>query len=114
MSVYVLYLIKFNADQKTAMMEKPAVRDRAAVHKAAIADFGGRPIVQFGSYGEWDMVYIYEMPDEKAVAANLHIADASGLAKASKAIPLMPNEDWVASLEIARTTKTAYGSATDG
>ena len=113
MSVYVLYLIKYNADQKTAMMEKPAMRDCAAVHKKAIADFGGRPIAQFGSYGEWDMVYIYEMPDEKAVAANLHIADASGLAKASLAIPLMPNEDWVASLEIARTTPTAYGSATD-
>ncbi len=114
MSVYVLYLIKFNAEQKSAMMAKPSMRDRAAIHKKAIADFGGRPIVQFGSYGEWDMVYIYEMPDEKAVAANLHIADASGLAKASKAIPLMPNEDWVKSLDIAQTTPTEYGSATDG
>ncbi len=114
MSVFVLYLIKYNADQKTAMMEKPAIRDRAVVHKKAIADFGGRPIAQFGSYGEWDMVYIYEMPDEKAVAANLHIADASGLAKASKAIPLMPNEDWAESLGIAQTTPTEYGAATDG
>lgn len=59
--------------KKAAMVEDADVRDRAAIHRKAIADFGGEPIVQFGSYSEYDMVYIYRMPDEKALAANLHL-----------------------------------------
>ena len=66
MSVHVLYLVKYENDQKSAMRDTPAMRDRAEIHRKAIADFGGKPIAQFGSYGEYDMVYIYEMPDEKS------------------------------------------------
>ena len=80
MGVHVLYLVKYNDEQKAAMVEKPAMRERAEVHKRAIADFGGKPIAQFGSYGEYDMVYIYEMPDAASVAANLHLTDSFGLA----------------------------------
>ena len=111
MSVYVLYLVKYENDQKAAMIADPAMRDRAAIHKKAIADFGGRPIAQFGSYGEYDMVYIYEMPDEKAVAANLHLTDSFGLSKYSKAIPLLPSDDFVASLALAHETPTEYSPA---
>jgi uncharacterized protein with GYD domain len=62
--VLVLYLVKYENDQKAAMVANEDTRDRAAIHRKAIADFGGKPIAQFGSYGEYDMAYIYEMPDE--------------------------------------------------
>ena len=114
MGVYVLYLVKYDNAQKAGMIADETVRDRAAVHKKAIADFGGTPIAQFGSYGEYDMVYIYEMPDEKALAANLHLTDAFGLAKYCKAIPLMSNEDFTLSLTYAASTETSYGPATKG
>ena len=87
------------------------MRDRAEIHRKAIADFGGKPIAQFGSYGEYDMVYIYEMPDEKALAANLHLTDTYGLAKYSKAIPLMSSDDFVESLRLASETPTEYTPA---
>ena len=86
-------------------------RDRAAIHRQAITDFGGRPIAQYGSYGEYDMIYIYEMPDNKALAANLHLTDSFGLAKYAKAIPLMESGDFVASLALAHETPTGYGPA---
>lgn len=108
MSSLVLYLVKYHNDQKAAMVEQPALRDRAAVHRAAIADFGGKPIAQYGSYGEYDMVYIYEMPDDKALAANLHLTDSLGLAMHSKAIPLMDSADFVESLRIAADTTTGF------
>lgn len=114
MGIPVLYLVKYHSDQKAAMVANPTMRDRAAVHRQAIADFGGKPIAQYGSYGEWDMVYIYEMPDQTALAANLHLTDAFGLAKDCKAIPLLAMEDFVASLERAASTTTAYGPATEG
>ena len=114
MGVYVLYLVKYDNAQKAGMIADEAVRDRGAVHRRAIADFGGTPIAQFGSYGEYDMVYIYEMPSETALAANLHLTDAFGLAKYRKAIPLMSNEDFTRSLALAGATETGYGPATEG
>jgi uncharacterized protein with GYD domain len=111
MGIPVLYLVKYHNDQKAAMVARPEMRDRAEVHKKAIMDFGGIPIAQFGSYGEWDMIYIYEMPDHIALAANLHLTDSLGLAKESKAIPLLKIEDFVGSLALADQTDTEYGSA---
>ena len=111
MSVHVLYLVKYENDQKSAMRDTPAMRDRAEIHRKAIADFGGKPIAQFGSYGEYDMVYIYEMPDEKSLAANLHLTDSLGLAKYCKTIPLMHNDDFVNSMLIADKTETNYKPA---
>jgi hypothetical protein len=57
-------------------------------------------------------VYIYEMPDQVALAANLHLTDSFGLAKESKAIPLLKIEDFVASLALADQTDTEYSPAT--
>ena len=113
MSEIVLYLVKYHGDQKAGMISNTELRDRAAVHKKAIADFGGTPIAQYGSYGEYDMVYIYEMPDKKALAANLQLTDGFGLAKYCKAIPLVSAEDFAASLALAGETQTEYGPATD-
>jgi len=108
MSQLVLYLVKYHNETKQDLLEKPEMRDRAAIHRDAIADFGGKPIAQYGSYGEYDMVYIYEMPDDKALAANLHLTDALGFAKYCKAIPLMDNDSFVESLRLAKETKTGY------
>jgi uncharacterized protein with GYD domain len=109
--VLVLYLVKYENDQKAAMVANEDTRDRAAIHRKAIADFGGKPIAQFGSYGEYDMAYIYEMPDEKALAANLHLTDSYGLAKYSKAIPLLDAQDFAQSLKLAAETPTNYAPA---
>ena len=111
MGVLVLYMVKYENDQKAAMVAKDDVRDRAAIHRKAIADFGGKPIAQYGSYGEYDMVYIYEMPDDKALAANLHLTDSYGLAKYSKTVPLMDSGDFAASLKLAAETPTEYKPA---
>lgn len=108
MGVLTLYLVKYENEQKAGMVATPDGRDRAAIHRKAIEDFGGKPIAQYGSYGEWDMVYIYEMPDDKALAANLHLTDSYNLAKYSKSIPLMDPNDFVESLRIANDTETGY------
>ncbi len=102
MGELVLYMVKYENDQKAAMLTDEAKRDRAAIHRQAITDFGGRPIAQYGSYGEYDI---------KALAANLHLTDSFGLAKYAKAIPLMEAGDFVASLALAHETPTEYGPA---
>ena len=57
------------------------------------------------------MVYIYEMPDHISLAANLHLTDSFGLAKESKAIPLLDIEEFVSSLDYAGRIETDYGPA---
>ncbi len=104
-------MVKYHNDQKAGMLANAEHRDRAAVHRKAIADFGGKPIAQYGSYGEYDMVYIYEMPNDQALAANLHLTDSLGLAKYCKTVPLMHMPDFVESLRLANDTDTTYGSA---
>ncbi len=111
MSVLVLYMVKYDNDQKAAMLKNPDTQDRAAIHRQAIADFGGKPVAQYGTYGEYDMIYIYEMPDDKALAANLHLTDSYGLAKYAKAIPLMSSDDFATSLQLAEDTVTDYAPA---
>ena len=111
MSVLVLYMVKYHNDPKAAMVASEQHRNRAEVHKKAIADFGCKPIAQYGSYGEFDMVYIYEMPNDQALAANLHLTDSLGLAKYSKTVPLMHMPDFVESLRLANDTDTSYGPA---
>ncbi len=111
MSVLVLYMVKYENDQKAAMLKNPESQDRAAIHRKAIADFGGKPIAQYGSYGEYDMIYIYEMPDDKSLAANLHLTDSHGLAKYCKAVPLMSSDDFATSLRLAEDTVTEYAPA---
>jgi uncharacterized protein with GYD domain len=111
MGILVLYMVKYHNDQKAGMVANAEHRDRAEIHRKAIADFGGRPIAQYGSYGEYDMVYIYEMPNEQALAANLHLTDSLGLAKYCKTVPLMDMPDFVKSLELANDTDTEYTGA---
>ena len=112
MGSLVLYMVKYENDQKAAMLKNASMRDRADIHRKAVADFGGTPIGQYGSYGEYDMVYIYEMPDDVAVAANLHLTDSFGLAKYSKIVPLLSADDFVRSMKAADEVETEYSPAT--
>ena len=101
-------MVKYENDQKAAMLTTPEMRDRAAIHRAAISDFDSTPSAQYGSYGEYDMIYTYAMPNDKALAANLHLTDWYGLAKYSKAIPLMGSDDLVVSMKMADDTVISY------
>ena len=112
MGVLVLYMVKYENDQKAAMLKSKKMRERAEIHRKAIADFGGVPIAQYATFGEYDMVYIYEMPDNAHLAANLHLTDSYGLAKYSKAIILMSNQEMTESMAIAADTITEYTPAT--
>jgi uncharacterized protein with GYD domain len=111
MPTMVALLIKYNDDQKAGMLISPS--NRAEVSANAVAEYGGKLIAAYGSYGEYDMMFIYEMPDQKALAANLHLVDGLGLAKYSKIIPLMPNPDFVESQRMAATNKTNYRAIVD-
>ncbi len=106
MTVTVALLIKYANDKKAEMLDSPS--DRAGVSKNAVAAMGGKLLHAYGTCGEFDMLFIYEMPDMATVAANMHLADATGMSKHHKIIPLFSNTDFVLSQEKASELRDSY------
>lgn len=108
MTVTVAMFIKYANDKKAEMLDTPS--DRAAISRKAVAAMGGKLLHAYGTCGEYDMLFIYEMPDMATVAANMHLADATGMSKHHKIIPLFSNEEFVASQERAGALRDSYAA----
>lgn len=108
MTVTVALLIKYENDKKAEMLDQPS--DRAEVSRKAVGAMGGRLITAYGSCGEYDMLFIYEMPDMASVAANMHLAEATGMARYHKIIPLFSNEEFVGSQVRAAELRDSYSA----
>ena len=93
MAVTVAMFIKYENDKKAEMIRSPS--DRAEVSRNAVAAMGGRLLYAYGTFGEFDMMFVYEMPDMTAVTANMMLADASGMSKYHKIIPLFSNDEFL-------------------
>ena len=106
MTITVALLIKYNNDKKEEMLDAPS--DRAAVSRKAVAAMGGKLLHAWGTCGEYDMMFVYEMPDMTTVAANMHLAEATGMSKYHKIIPLFSNEDFVESQKRAGRLRDSY------
>jgi len=109
MTVTVAMFIKYENDKKAEMLKSPS--DRAAVSKKAVGAMGGKLLHAFGTCGEFDMMFIYEMPDLTSVAANMMLADASGMSKYHKIIPLMTNDDFLTAQAKAGSMAHTYTAA---
>jgi hypothetical protein len=49
-----------------------------------------------------------EMPDMATVAANMHLAEATGISKHHKIIPLFTTEEFVSSQQLAGKLRDSY------
>ncbi|GAA0415451.1 hypothetical protein GCM10009133_24870 [Cocleimonas flava] len=110
MSVTVAMFIKYENDKKLEMLSTP--NDRAAVSEKAVGAMGGKLLHAYGTCGEYDMMFIYEMPDMASVAANMMLADASGMSKTHRIIPLFSNEEFLAAQEKAGNMRDSYATVT--
>lgn len=108
MSVLVALLIKYNDAQKAAMLKNAS--DRAKISAKAVAHFGGKSIATYGTYGEYDMMFIYEMPDERSLIANLHLVDGFGVAKYTKIIPLTSSDEFLETQIAAGNALSSYSA----
>lgn len=111
MTVLVALFIKYENDKKAEMLKSPD--DRAAVSRKAVAAMGGKLLHAYGTCGEFDMMFIYEMPDMTAVAANMMLADAKGMSKHHKIIPLFSNDDFLEAQRRAADMSDSYAATGD-
>lgn len=111
MTVTVAMFIKYENDKKADMIKSPS--DRAAVSRKAVAAMGGKLLHAYGTVGEYDMMFVYEMPDMASVAANMMLADASGMSKYHKVIPLFTNDAFMGAQTRAGELKDSYTATGD-
>lgn len=111
MTVTVAMFIKYENDKKAEMLTKPS--DRAAVSRAAVGAMGGSLLHAYGTVGEYDMMFIYELPNMATVASNMMLADASGMSKYHKIIPLFSNDEFLAAQSRAGEMTHTYSVAGD-
>ena len=82
----------------TQVKEQQDVRERV---NAVIEQFGGRLVSVWYAFGEYDVVGIFEMPDNVSTATVAIAFAAGGAVKAAKTTPLMTVEEGLQALRNA-------------
>ena len=96
----------YSAEAKNALIANPVDRTKAAT--AAVEAVGGKLHSAFMTFGETDIIVIYEAPDAIASAALAMTLGASGGFSSIKTTALLTTADAVKALKLSGETKAAY------
>ena len=96
----------YSAEAKNALIANPVDRTKAA--SAAIDAVGGKLHSAFMTFGEADVIVIYEAPDAIASAALAVTLGASGAFSSIKTTALLTIADGIKALKLSGETKSAY------
>jgi uncharacterized protein with GYD domain len=96
----------YSAESKNALIANPVDRTKAA--SAAVEAVGGKLHSAFMTFGETDIIVIYEAPDAIASAALAMTLGASGAFSSIKTTALLTTDDGVRAFKLSAQTKGAY------
>jgi len=96
----------YSAESKNALINNPVDRTKAA--SAAVEAVGGKLHSAFMTFGEADIIVIYEAPDAIASAALAMTLGASGAFSSIKTTALLTTSDGIKALKLSAETKAAY------
>ena len=96
----------YSAQAKEALITNPVDRSKAAA--AAVEAVGGKLHSAFLTFGEADIIVIYEAPDAVASASLAFTLGASGAFSSIKTTPLLTTADAMKALKLSAETKAAY------
>jgi uncharacterized protein with GYD domain len=104
-----MYQIAYTSESLAAQIKDP--KDRLEVVKPALAAAGATLVTGGYSFGDYDVVAIYEAPDDTAAAAIALAFGAGGAAKSARTTKLLSGQDWIASLTRAQSLVPQYRPA---
>ena len=109
MALY-LYQAAYTAESIAAQIKEPQDRiERGA--QPLVNAIGGRLVVAGYAFGDYDIVVVFEAPDDQA-AASLALTVAAGAAvRSARTTKLLSSEEWVGALRKAQDVKAAYRPA---
>jgi uncharacterized protein with GYD domain len=91
----------YTSDAWAALAKNP--QNREEVFRSLVEKLGGRLLAFYYSFGEYDGVFITEMPDETTVTAALIAAVSAGHVKAIKTTTLLTTEQTLKAMREAGT-----------
>ena len=100
---HYLYQAAYTPEAWKAMVANP--QDRIAAVTPAVEAMGGRVVGGWLAFGEYDVVAVFELPDNVSAAAFALAVASAGSVKSAKTTPLISVEEGIEAM------KRAGGSA---
>jgi len=94
-----LLQVAYTSEALAALIAKP--HDRTEIIGKVVEKLGGKQGKLYLSFGDYDIVGIYEMPDNVSAAAFAFAIASGGACKSVKTTPLLTSEEGVAAMKKA-------------
>jgi len=95
MALY-MYQASYTAKSMAAQLRDP--RDPVDAIKSALEEVGATIVVAGFPFGEYDMLVVYEAPDDMTAASVAMAVAAEGEVKSAKTTRVLSGQEWVESL----------------
>jgi uncharacterized protein with GYD domain len=104
-----LYQAAYTAESLAAQIKDP--KDRIEVVRPAFEVVGGKILASGYPFGEYDVIAVYEAPDDTTAASLALAIAAGGAVRSSKTTRLLSGAEWIAALNKAQTVSPSYKPA---
>ena len=107
MALY-MYQASYTAKSMAAQLKEP--QDPVEDITAALEDVGAEIVVAAFPFGEYDLLVVYEAPDDMTAASVAMAVAAAGEVKSAKTTRLLSGAEWLESLRKRRVVGTRTGA----
>ena len=108
MALY-MYQASYTAKSMAAQLKEP--QDPVEVIRPTVEELGAKIVVAGFPFGEYDVLVVYEAPDDMTAASVSMAVAAAGEIKSGKTTRLLSGQEWLESLRkrrIVETRKSSY------
>jgi uncharacterized protein with GYD domain len=99
MTLY-MYQASYTAKSMATQLKEP--QDPAEAIRAALEDVGAKVLVTGFPFGDYDLLVVYEAPDDMTAASVAMAVAAAGEVKSGKTTRLLSGQEWLESLRKRR------------
>jgi uncharacterized protein with GYD domain len=103
MALY-MYQASYTAKSMAAQLKEP--QDPVEAMRRALEDLGAEIVVAGFPFGEYDVLLVYEAPDDLTAASVAMAVAAEGEVKSAKTTRLLSGQEWLESLRKRRIVNT--------
>lgn len=99
-----MYQASYTAKSMAEQLKKP--QDPVELIRPALEELGATMIVAGFPFGEYDVLLVYEAPDDMTAASVAMAVAAAGEVRAGKTTRLLSGQEWLESLRKRRVVTT--------
>jgi uncharacterized protein with GYD domain len=103
MTLY-MYQASFTAKTMAAQLREP--HDPVELIRPTLDELGAKVLVAGFPFGEYDLMVVYEAPDDVTAASVAVAVGAAGEVKSAKTTRVLSGEEWLESLRKRRIVKS--------